>query len=141
MGMNRRRFLVTGLGATGALLWRGSDGPLFAAQRKREVSAISDATRTATGADIPWTTYLAAEMKTNGTVLGPKYGPFLVEMESSRQRCVKLGSAGEYVEFTVAMSANAMVVRYCLPDSEDGKGIDSTLSLYRNGKLLREVPV
>jgi len=61
-------------------------------------------------------------------------------MESARQRCVKLG-AGEYVEFTVAAPANAMVVRYCLPDSEDGEGIDSTLSLYRNGKLLRKVPI
>jgi hypothetical protein len=93
------------------------------------------------GADMPWTTYQAQEMKTTGTVLGPKYEPFLVETESSGQRCVKLDAAGEYVEFKVKSSANAMVVRYCLPDSADGRGINSSLSLYRNGKFLKQIPI
>ena len=136
--MNRRKFLATGLAAAGGLLLPGST---FAASDRRRGGRISEGAHATIGADIPWKTYLAAEMKTNGTVMGPKYAPFLVEMESSRQRCVKLSSAGEYVEFTVAKPANAMVVRYSLPDSEDGKGIDSTLSLYRNGKLLRKLPV
>ncbi|MDQ6763484.1 MAG: hypothetical protein M3015_12765, partial [Bacteroidota bacterium] len=35
------------------------------------------------GANIPWTTYEAERMKTNGTILGPAYDPFLVETESS----------------------------------------------------------
>src|SRR5690348_5289026 len=78
--------------------------------------------RAGVGADIPWTTYEAEEMKTTGTVLGPKYAPFLVETESSQQKCVKLTAAGEYVEFTAQSAANAMVVRYSLPDSETGGG-------------------
>src|SRR4051794_20977331 len=137
--MNRRKFLVAGMGAAGALMLRGSPMAMFAATEQR--GGNSDSAPAPVGAKIPWRTYRAAEMKTTGMVLGPKYGPFLVEMESSRQRCVKLGAAGEYVEFAVASPANAMVVRYCLPDSEDGKGIDSTLSLYRNGKLLRQIPL
>jgi len=28
------------------------------------------------GADMPWTTYQAEDMKTTGTVLGPKYDPY-----------------------------------------------------------------
>jgi hypothetical protein len=125
--MNRREFLITGTAAAaGATLL--AHLPLFAA------------TPAGVGAQIPWTTYLAAEMKTSGKVLGPKYDPFLVETESFRQKCVKL-AAGEYVEFTVASPANAMVVRYCLPDSEDGEGLNSTLTLYLNGKLLREIPI
>src|SRR3954452_1175931 len=102
--------------------------------------ACANSTRAGCGADIPWTTYEAEEMKTTGTVLGPKYAPFLVETESSQQKCVKL-AAGEYAEFTVQSAANAMVVRYSLPDSETGGGINSSLALYKNGKLVKLVPV
>src|ERR1039458_4820878 len=93
------------------------------------------------GADMPWTTYEAEDMKTDGTVLGPKYDPFLIETESSGQRCVKLAADGQYVEFVAQSPANAMVIRYSLPDSEDGSGIDSTISLYQNGKMVKSVPV
>ena len=93
------------------------------------------------GADLPWTTYEAEDMKTSGTVLGPLYGPFLVEMEASGQKCVKLTAIGDYVEFTAQSPANAMVVRYSLPDSLDGDGINSTISVFRNGKLVKELPI
>jgi hypothetical protein len=97
--------------------------------------------RTRVGAPVPWTTYEAQDMKTTGTVLAPQYGPHLVQMECFRQSCVKLAAEGEYVEFTVRAPANTMVIRYCLPDSADGTGIDSALDLYRNGALLRRIPV
>lgn len=93
------------------------------------------------GADMPWTTYEAEAMKTTGTVLGPKYDPYLVETESSGQKCVKLSEAGQFVEFTANAAANAIVVRYSLPDSAGGGGINSTLSLYVNGKLVQKLPV
>ncbi|WP_407647196.1 carbohydrate-binding protein [Actinacidiphila soli] len=32
---------------------------------------------------------------------------------------------GEYVEFTLTQPANSLVLRYSLPDSADGKGIDA----------------
>jgi hypothetical protein len=101
----------------------------------------SGSVRAGVGADIPWTSYEAENMKTTGTVLGPKYGPFLVETESSGERCVKLAKAGEYVEFAVQSPANAIVVRYSLPDSPEGGGINSTLSLYQNGKLIKTEPL
>lgn len=121
--LNRRKLFLSG--ATAAVL---SGCPAWAR-------------RSPVGAHIPWTTYEAQDMKTNGTVLAPAYGPYLVQMESSRQSCVKLGAGGEFVEFTVRAPANTMVVRYCLPDSEDGSGIDATLALYRNGVLLRQISV
>jgi hypothetical protein len=126
--LNRRSFLVAGTGA--ALLSRLPNQLSAALQGQSHP-----------GADIPWTTYLAQEMKTTGTILGPQYGPFHVETESSHQKCVKLTAVGEYVEFTVQSAANAMVVRYCLPDSPDGGGIDSTVSVFRNGKLLKQVAI
>src|SRR5258706_5746139 len=101
----------------------------------------SGSARAGIGADMPWTTYEAEDMKTTGTVLGPKYVPFLVETESSGQKCVKLAAAGEYVEFTAQSPANALVVRYSLPDSQTGGGINSTISLYKNGKPVKNLPI
>jgi hypothetical protein len=97
--------------------------------------------RASVGANIPWTTYEAEDMKTTGTVLGPKYAPFLVETESSGQKCVKLDAAGQYIEFTAQSPATAIVVRYSLPDSPNGGGVNSTISLYQNGKLVKNLPV
>ena len=93
------------------------------------------------GADIPWTTYRSEEMTTTGERLGPKYDPDQVETESSGQKCVKLAATGQYVEFTAKKSANAIVLRYSLPDSPDGGGIDSAISLYQNGKLVQMLPI
>ena len=92
------------------------------------------------GADLPWMTCEAESMTTTGTVLGPKYGPFLVETESSDQRCVQL-AAGEYVEFTAPVAANTLVIRYSLPDAKQGGGLDGTLELLVNGRPLRTLPI
>ncbi len=105
------------------------------------ITSISLLARGHIGADVCWRTYEAEEMKTTGTVLGPRYEPWLVETESSGQECVKLTDTGQYVEFTVQSPANAMVVRYSLPDAPTGGGIDSTLNVYQNGTLIGKLPV
>jgi hypothetical protein len=89
------------------------------------------------GADTPWTTYEAEAMKTNGVVLGPKYAAHLLETESSGQKCVRLMDVGGFVEFAAEADANALVVRFSLPDSKDGGGVDSSLTLFINGKEAR----
>jgi hypothetical protein len=90
------------------------------------------------GADIPWTTYEAEKMKTNGTVLGPQYGPFMVETESSGQKCVKLSAKSQFVEFTATTDANSLVIRYSLPDNAKGEGTHASLGIYKNGKLIQQ---
>jgi hypothetical protein len=89
------------------------------------------------GADMPWTTHEAEDMKTTGVVLGPKYDPNVVESESSGQKCVKLAATGEYVEFDAGANANALVVRYSLPDAVEGGGTGAGLDLYVNGQKVR----
>jgi hypothetical protein len=89
------------------------------------------------GADMPWSTYEAEGMKTNGVVLGPGYDPNSVETESSGQTCVKLTAAGEYVEFITAAAANALVIRYSLPDAKEGGGTSAGLDLFINGARVR----
>jgi len=122
--MNRRELLA----GTAAFL---AAVPSYAARRKL---------RRPIGADTAWTSYQAEEMKTAGAVLGPKFGPYRVENESSRQTCVKLGP-GDSLEFTVRAPANAMVVRYSIPDAPEGGGLDDKLALHCNGALLGEIPL
>ncbi len=92
------------------------------------------------GATIPWTTLEAENMKTTGTVMGPKYDPYQVETESSGQKCVKLGH-GQFVEFNAPISANVMVIRFSLPDKKEGGGLSATLGIYKNGSLLQRQKV
>jgi hypothetical protein len=93
------------------------------------------------GAIIPWTTFEAENMKTTGTIMGPTYDPYQVETESSGQRCVKLNSSGQFIEFTSSVNANSMVIRFSLPDSKEGNGLSSTLGIYKNGKLIQQQPI
>ncbi len=91
------------------------------------------------GADIPWTTIEAEAMRGNGTVLGPHYEPHRVEVESSGQQCVQLARAGDHVEFTADADFDSLVLRYSLPDAPAGGGMDSTLGLFINDALEREL--
>jgi hypothetical protein len=94
------------------------------------------------GATVPWTTYEAENMTVSGgLVLGPGYYPNLVQSESSARECVELYGTGQYVQFTVQAAANAIVVRYSVPDTSNGTGTNYTLSLYDNGILIAELPV
>jgi hypothetical protein len=94
------------------------------------------------GAAVPWTTYEAEDMTNfNGTVLGPQYQANLVGAEFSGRRCVRLNAAGQYVQFVALAPANALVVRYSVPDTSDGVGADFTLSLYTNGTFVQKLAV
>jgi len=93
------------------------------------------------GAVIPWTTYEAERMNTTGSIMGPKYGPYEVETESSGQKCVKLNRKGQYVEFTSSGSDNSMVIRYSLPDGKQGNGKRTTLAIYKNGNLVKHCKI
>jgi hypothetical protein len=95
------------------------------------------------GAAVPWTTYEAENMtvSSNATILGPSYGPNVVASEASGRECVKLNGTGQYVQFTAQAAANAIVVRYSVPDTADGVGTNSTISLYTNGIFAQKLPV
>lgn len=93
------------------------------------------------GAILPWVTYEAEQVTTSGKVLGPDYTGHTPAREASGRRCVRLAATGEFVEFTAKADAQGLVVRYCIPDSPDGRGTDATLSLYINGKLRNKLPM
>jgi hypothetical protein len=82
------------------------------------------------GAAVPWIEYEAEDGQTNGEALLPDRTFGTVAAESSGRSAVRLDQAGEYVQFQATGPANSVVVRFVIPDSEDGKGLESTISLY-----------
>ena len=87
------------------------------------------------GAIIPWVTYEAETMETNAVVSDPaeSYRPYTAANESSCKRYVMLVDQGDYVKLTAQSPSNTILVKYSIPDSPDGSGLDATLSLYING--------
>jgi hypothetical protein len=106
--------------------------------------------RAVPGANVPWITYEAENMtNSGGTVIGP---PVQVadlsatvtngiEIEASGGKAVKLTGTGQYVEFTNQATANAIVMRYSVPDTANGAGSNSTISLYLNEVFVQKLPV
>lgn len=105
------------------------------------VTAPASADEGTRGATVPWTTLEAEAAKTTGTVVGPDFTGQTAAREASGRTCVRLDATGQSVEFTATAETQGLIVRYSLPDSPDGVGIDATLSLYSNGKLAKKLPM
>ena len=86
------------------------------------------------GARVPFTEYQAEDARTNGTVIGPDWAYGTLAAESMGRRAVQLRGTGQYVEFRLRKPANAVDVRYSIPDSADGTGLDATLGVSVNGR-------
>jgi hypothetical protein len=82
------------------------------------------------GAAVPWIEYEAENEETNGEILSPDRTFGTISSESSGRSAVKLGQPGAYIQFRSREAANSVVIRFVIPDSEDGTGLQSTISLY-----------
>jgi hypothetical protein len=86
------------------------------------------------GAAVPFTEYAAVGAHTNGTVIGPSYNLYTLPAEAVGRTAVTLSGAGQYVEFTLTRPANAVDLRYSIPDSADGTGLTTPLHVLVNGR-------
>ncbi|UJF33788.1 glycosyl hydrolase family 28-related protein [Paenibacillus hexagrammi] len=91
------------------------------------------------GAIQPYITYEAEYAVTNGSLIGPSRTYREVANEASGRKAVKLDQAGQYVKFTTAKQANSIVLRYAIPDSASGTGIQTTLGLYVNDVKVKDL--
>ncbi len=96
-------------------------------------------TRLEPGATVPWTRYEAERARSNVQATEPSRAYLTPESEAAGRRLVRLEKAGDYLEFDATHRAEGLVLRYSLPDSEDGQGINATLSLYLNGQFVRKL--
>ena len=95
---------------------------------------------TGVGANLPYTSYEAEDAETNATVLKDNRTYITaVQSEASGREAVKLQNTGDYVEFQLTKPANTIVLRYSMPDSTDGNGLNASLSLYVNGNKSKDL--
>ncbi|MEV1119018.1 glycosyl hydrolase family 28-related protein [Actinosynnema sp. NPDC049800] len=85
------------------------------------------------GADVAFVEQEAENATTTGTVIGPDRTAYTLPSEASGRRAVRL-APGEHVEFTLPEAANAITVRYSIPDAPTGGGITAPLDVTVNGK-------
>ncbi|GHJ50208.1 mycodextranase [Catellatospora sp. TT07R-123] len=68
----------------------------------------------------------------NGSVISGR-AAYTLAAEASGRKAVQL-TPGQYVEFTLPSAANAITVRYSIPDAPTGGGITAPLDVTVNGK-------
>ena len=84
------------------------------------------------GASVAFSEQEAENAATNGTVIAPGTQAYTLAAEASGRSAVSL-ARGQYLEFTLPSAANAITVRYSIPDSATGGGITSPLAVTVDG--------
>jgi hypothetical protein len=91
------------------------------------------------GATVPWLEYEAEKGQTNGQILAPDRTFGTIASESSGRSAVQLNKTGDYMQIKTLQKANSVVVRFVIPDSQDGTGLNATLSLYVNNTFRQKL--
>jgi hypothetical protein len=99
-------------------------------------AALDPALVAGRGARVAFEEQEAENAATNGEVIGPDRTAYTLPSEASGRRAVRL-TPGRYVEFTLPAAANAITVRYSIPDAPGGGGITAPLDVSANGKRIR----
>jgi hypothetical protein len=95
-------------------------------------AALDPALVAGRGAVVPFLEQEAENAVTNGTVIGPDRTAYTLPSEASGRKAVRL-APGQHVEFTLPRAANAITVRYSIPDAPDGGGITAPLDVTVDG--------
>ncbi|WP_461123886.1 glycosyl hydrolase family 28-related protein [Saccharothrix stipae] len=96
-------------------------------------AALDPALVAGRGADVAFVEQEAENATTTGTVIGPDRTAYTLPSEASGRMAVRL-RPGEHVEFTLPQAADAITVRYSIPDAPTGGGITAPLDVAVNGK-------
>ncbi|MER6672658.1 glycosyl hydrolase family 28-related protein [Streptomyces sp. NPDC000983] len=95
-------------------------------------AALDPALVAGRGAAVDFDEQEAENARTDGEVIGPDRTPYTLPSEASGRKAVKL-LPGQYVEFVLPRAANALTVRYSIPDAPGGGGITSPLRVSVSG--------
>jgi hypothetical protein len=113
--------------------------PLYAAHQTTTASvtrvALDPSLVDDRGANVQFVEQEAENAVTDGTIIGPDRTAYTLPAEASGRAAVKL-LPGQYVEFTLPKEANAITVRYSIPDSPTGGGITAPLNVSVNRRFL-----
>ncbi|MEN0128905.1 MAG: CARDB domain-containing protein [Brevundimonas sp.] len=127
----------------GATITATADATGTVAETNENNNTFSQAIVVGRGAAVPWTSYEAEAGTYTGTLLETDavrtFGHTNFATESSGRKSVRLGSQGQYVQFTSTNATNSIVVRNSIPDAAGGGGQDATISLYANGTFVQKL--
>ncbi|MFF5052437.1 CARDB domain-containing protein [Micromonospora sp. NPDC000663] len=127
----------------GATITATADATNVVAETNETNNALSQSIVVGRGAAVPYVSYEAEAGRYQGTLLEADplrtFGHTNFASESSGRKSVRLTSTGQFVEFTSANQANAMVVRNSIPDAPGGGGTEATISLYVNDVFSRKL--
>ena len=93
------------------------------------------------GAAVPFDTYEAEDAATTGEIVGPDRTFGTIAAEASGRRAVRLARVGDSVDFILAKPADAITLRFSIPDGADGRGLDGRIGLYADGRKIADVPL
>jgi hypothetical protein len=126
---------ATQTGAAGASTGAAGASPDGGARDAGPFYEVAPPPMASRGATVPWLEYEAESASTNGVTIGPDRTFGTIPSEASGRRAVRLEAMGQSIEFTSTARANAIVVRYVIPDAPGGGGTTATLDLYVDGTL------
>jgi len=107
--------------------------PLAAALASQSVAGLPPDQRRGVGARVPFVEYEAETSGSDGTVIAPERRFGTLAAEASGRSAVLLERAGSHVAVTLDRPANAITVRYAVPDTPDGRGGDWALDVEADG--------
>src|SRR5258708_27293302 len=103
--------------------------------------ALDPRTTAGVGPRLDFVEYEAESGATKARIVGPDVAFTTLAAEASGRRAVLLEAERDFVEFTLSAPANALTVRYAVPDGPDAGITDAALSVYANGKRMAVLPV
>ena len=136
---------LAGLGATAdAAGPRSADPTASVSSRPAHARATPKVTRAGLdpslvrgrGAKVAFVEQEAENAVGNGEVISGREA-YTLPAEASGRSAVRLDRAGEYVEFTLTGTTNALNLRYSIPDAATGGGIEAPLAVSVNGRRTR----
>ncbi|MEV4345282.1 glycosyl hydrolase family 28-related protein [Actinoplanes sp. NPDC049596] len=134
--LRRGGWVIAAAAALGTVL---SGGAAYAAPATTDVkvtrAGLEPSLVAGRGATVNFLEQEAESARTNGAVIGPDRTAYTLPAEASGRSAVRL-TPGQYVEFTLPKAANALTIRYSLPDAPTGGGITAPLTV-KAGSLTR----
>ncbi len=148
--------------AAGATLTINANGTWSAASGAHTISATADNSNTTTetdetnnsysttmsvasggrGATMPYTRYESEDASLGGGAVlrsAPDFDYALTASEASNQKYVELPSNGSYVQWTIGQGGAGVNMRFTMPDSSDGMGLNGSLDCYVNGTKVQTI--
>lgn len=112
----------------------GQSGSLTIPEADTDVDTI--------GADMPYVRYDSGEAKLGGGAelkTADNWALEEIASQASNQSYVSLPDDGSYAEWTMNTAGDGIVMRFTMPDTEDGMGQDGSLDVYVNDEKVETV--